>query len=60
MTTEEIMKIEDENERRKLMMAKMKEEGGMHHAHGGCPGSRAMPVLPMCASDLQRHKTLLC
>ena len=42
MTTEEIMNIEDENERRKLMMAKMKEEGGMHHAHGGCPGSRSM------------------
>ena len=42
MTTEEIMKIEDENERRKLMTAKMKEEGGMHHAHGGCPGSRSM------------------
>ena len=44
MTTEEIMKIEDENERRKLMMAKMKEEGGMHHAHGGCPGSRSMQL----------------
>lgn len=44
MTTEEIMKIEDENERRKLMMAKMKEEGGMHHAQGGCPGSRAMQL----------------
>ena len=35
MTTEKIMKIEDENERRKLMTAKMKEEGSMHHAHGG-------------------------
>ena len=42
MTTEEIMKIEDENERRKLMTAKMKEEGSMHHAQGGCPGSRSM------------------
>ena len=42
MTVEEIMKIEDENERRKLMMAKMKEEGGMHQ--GGCPGSRSMQL----------------
>ena len=45
MTTEEIMRIKDENERRKLMIAKMKEEGGMHHAaHGGCPGSRSMQL----------------
>ncbi len=45
MTVEEIMQIEDENERRKLMMAKIQDEGeGPHHAHhgGGCPGSRAM------------------
>ncbi|MBP3891117.1 MAG: 4Fe-4S binding protein [Solobacterium sp.] len=44
MTIEEIMQIEDENERRKLMLAKVKEEGmEMPHAHGeGCPGSRAM------------------
>ena len=42
MTVEEIMKVEDENERRKLMMAKMHEEGGMPHA--GCPGSRAMQM----------------
>ncbi len=42
MTTEEIMKVEDENERRKLMTAKMKESGGM--PHGGCPGSRAMQL----------------
>ncbi len=42
MTVEEIMQIEDENERRKLMMAKMKEEGGM--PHGGCPGSRSMQL----------------
>jgi len=42
MTIEEIMKIEDENERRKLMMAKLKEEGhDMPHA-GGCPGSKMM------------------
>ena len=41
MTVEEIMKIEDENERRKLMMAKLKEEG--HDApKGGCPGSKMM------------------
>ena len=40
MTVEEIMQIEDENERRKLMIAKMKEEG-----HGaGCPGSRMMEL----------------
>lgn len=39
MTVEEIMLIEDENERRKLMVAKQKEQG--HAAHqGGCPGSR--------------------
>ncbi len=42
MTKEEIMQIEDENERRKLMTAKLKEEGGSPHAHGGCPGSRSM------------------
>ena len=42
MTIEEIMKIEEENERRKLMTAKMKEEGDMHHTHEGCPGSRSM------------------
>lgn len=50
MTTEEIMKIEDENERRRLMMAKMKENGGDHASpQGGCPGSRAMQI--------QRDKT---
>lgn len=44
MTMEEIMAIEDENERRKLMMAKVKEEGvEPPHSHGaGCPGSRMM------------------
>ncbi len=44
MTVDEIMQIEDENERRKLMTAKMKvemkAEGGM--PRGGCPGSRTM------------------
>ena len=38
MTIEEISKIEDENERRKLMTAKLKAAG----EGGGCPGSRAM------------------
>lgn len=43
MTTEEIMKIEDENERRRLMMAKIAEEGsGANHPANGCPGSRLM------------------
>lgn len=42
MTVEEIMQIEDDNERRKLMMAKMKEEGGMMHT--GCPGAQAMSM----------------
>lgn len=41
MTVEEIMKIDDENERRKLMMAKLKEEG-KSAAPSGCPGSRMM------------------
>lgn len=40
MTMEDIMEIEDENERRKHMMAKMSEHGGHHGMHGGCPGSR--------------------
>lgn len=43
MEVEDIMKIEDENERRKLMMAKMKEDGGVA-AHGGCPGARSMQL----------------
>ena len=42
MTVEEIMQVEDENERRKLMKAKMQEEGGADLHHGGCPGSQAM------------------
>ena len=42
MTVEDIMKIEDENERRKLMTAKMQEEGHAHHHGGGCPGSKVM------------------
>lgn len=41
MTMEEIMKIEDVNERRKHMLAKMAEKHGMHHV-GGCPGSKMM------------------
>lgn len=41
MTMEEIMKIEDVNERRKHMLAKTTEKHGMHHA-GGCPGSKTM------------------
>lgn len=57
MTTEEIMKIEDENERRKLMMAKMKDEGGMHHAHDGCPGARSMQFNreESCDSSAEAH-----
>ena len=42
MTVEEIMQVEDENERRKLMKAKMQEEGGTAIHHGGCPGAQAM------------------
>ena len=57
MTTEEIMQIEDENERRKLMMAKLKEEGDMHHAHGGCPGSRSMQLNreEPCEAEVKTH-----
>lgn len=40
MSVEDIMKIDDENERRKLMKAKMTE--GAATMHGGCPGSGAM------------------
>ena len=37
------MKIEDENERRRLMMAKIAEEDkGADHPASGCPGSRLM------------------
>ncbi|MCR5666447.1 MAG: 4Fe-4S binding protein [Eubacterium sp.] len=43
MTVEEIMKIEDENERRALMMAKLKEEGKTDQP-AGCPGSRTMSL----------------
>ncbi len=39
MTVEEIMMVEDENERRKLMMAKMKAEG-KKAPPSGCPGSQ--------------------
>ncbi|MCR5054555.1 MAG: 4Fe-4S binding protein [Lachnospiraceae bacterium] len=43
MTVEEIMKVEDENERRALMTAKLKEEGKTDHP-AGCPGSRMMSL----------------
>ena len=42
MTVEEIMQIKDENERRRMMKAKMQEGGGTGLKHGSCPGSRAM------------------
>lgn len=41
MSIDEIMQIEDENEKRKLMIAKTKEAGDTNQTmHGGCPGSR--------------------
>lgn len=43
MSVEEIMNIKDENERRKLMMAKIKQEGGAS-THIGCPGSKFMQL----------------
>ena len=42
MSVDEIMKVEDENERRKLMMAKVKAEGHDEPPAGGCPGSKMM------------------
>lgn len=42
MTTEEIMKIENEEERKAAMMKHLKEGGSM--PHGGCPGSRVMQM----------------
>ena len=42
MTTEEIMKIENEEERRAAMMKHLQKGGSM--PHGGCPGSRAMQM----------------
>ena len=42
MTTEEIMKIENEEERRAAMMKHLQEGGSM--PHDGCPGSRAMQM----------------
>ena len=42
MTTEEIMKIENEEERRAAMMKHLQEGGSM--PHGGCPGSMAMQM----------------
>lgn len=45
MTKEQIMQIEDENERRTLMLAKLKEEGTAHSCtYGGCPGARTMQI----------------
>ena len=44
MTVEEIMQVKDENERRKLMKAKMQEEGGAAIHHGGCPGARSQTL----------------
>lgn len=43
MSVEDIMNIKDENERRKLMMAKLKEEGESS-MHVGCPGSKFMQL----------------
>lgn len=42
MTIKEIMQIEDENERRRLMKAKMQEKGSADVHHNGCSGARAM------------------
>lgn len=42
MTTEEITKIENEEERRTAMMKHLQEGGTM--PHGGCPGSRTMQM----------------
>lgn len=42
MTTEEIMKIENEEERRAAMMKHLQAGGSM--PHGRCPGSRAMQM----------------
>ena len=58
MTVEEIMQIEDENERRKLMTAKMKEEGGMPHV--GCPGSRAMNLKRDASDDEMMAQAEAC
>lgn len=50
MSIEEIMQVEDENERRKLMMAKIKEKIEMPResqedlSHRGCPGSHLMQL----------------
>ena len=55
MTVEEIMKIEDENERRKLMMAKLKEEGHDAPPAGGCPGSRMMQFKAAQAEGAQEQ-----
>lgn len=63
MSVEEIMQIEDENERRKLMMAKMKENHEMQHVsqeglpHTGCPGSRLMQLNKEASKEVARNIT---
>lgn len=57
MTTDEIMQIDDENERRKLMMAKMKEEGESNQAmHSGCPGSRMRQLKAKGADSISNQE----
>lgn len=43
ISVEDIMNIRDENERRKLMMAKLMEAGSAS-SHGECPGSKLMQL----------------
>lgn len=43
MSVEDTMNIRDENERRKLMMAKLMEAGSAS-SHGECPGSKFMQL----------------
>ena len=54
MTTEEIIKIENEEERRMAMMKHLQEGGSM--PHGGCPGSRAMQ---MKRTEETNHQTVI-
>lgn len=52
MTVDEIMQIEDENERRRLMKAKSAAGGGQASANtSGCPGSRAMQFRQAAAAE---------
>lgn len=53
MTKEEIMQIKDENERRKLMTAKIKEDTGKNVAHMGCPGSKVMQLHRETETDVK-------